>query len=561
MSNDFNTVHYLIALLKAYGIKNIVSSPGTQNSFFNATVQNDNDFRCFSVIDERSAAYVATGIAFEENEPVVITCTGATAARNYMSALTEAYYRRIPIVAVTFFDTDTNKYNLSPQYTDRSVSANDVKYCSIELPVINQQDDIIKCIIFLNAALSQAVYQNKPVHINCPANLDFSNLRKDLPTDYWKTNYYTKNFEDVSKELENQNFAIFIGSHKNFSKEEENIISDFAESWNIPVFCDHTSQYNGKNKISTAQAFYMMRNLTKKPNLIIDIGNISGDYTYGSAFSDAKIWRVSIDGLYSGRSSRPLEKFFACTEKVFFNTLINTQYKKSDYYTKIKNSIEQIKYPELPLSSAYICQTLAKFIPNNSSLHLAILNSLRNMNFFSLDSSISINCNVGGFGIDGAVSTLVGQSVANPNKKCFGVIGDLAFFYDMNVLGNRHIKNNLRIILVNNAKGAEFRLNPLLENPLSEKTDILIAAANHNKGGAKGWVESCGFKYMTADTKESFFSQIDAFCNNDFDQPVLFEVFTTTNDEQIGLGLMRSFNRNSLEESVINVYKTVKKVL
>lgn len=559
MKNKFNTVHYLISLLKAYGLKNIVSSPGMQNSFFNASVQEDKDFKCFSVIDERSAAYVATGISFETQSPTLIACTGATASRNYLPALTEAYYRKIPIIAVTFFNPTSNKYNLAPQYIDRSINQNDIKYISVELPMINNQNDKIKCITFLNAALSQAFYQNKPVHINCPANLDFDNLTQDLPSDIWKTDYYSEKFEQVTKELENKNFAIFIGSHDKFSIEEENAISEFAESWNIPVFCDHTSQYYGKNKILISQAFFMIRNLTNKPEIIIDIGNISGNYIYESLFNEAKIWRISKEGLYQARSNRPLNKIFEYSEKLFFSCLINKKHKQSNYYTIIKQSIKNIKYPELPLSTTFICQKLAQYIPKNSSLHLAILNSLRNMNFFELDSSISVNCNVGGFGIDGAVSSIVGQSLANPNKKCFGVIGDLAFFYDMNAIGQRDIKNNIRIIIINNNKGMEFRIGDDLENLLQDKTDILIAAGGHNKGGAKGWAETCGFKYLSANTKENFINQIDTFCNGIFEQPVLFEVFTNTNDERDGIKLIQNFNRNKIEESLIKCYKAVTK--
>lgn len=557
MKNDFNTVHYLIALLKAYGLKNIISSPGTQNSFFNATVQEDNDFQCFSVIDERSAAYVANGISFETQTPTVITCTGATAARNYMSALTEAYYRRIPIIAITFFDPCCNKYNLSPQYTDRSVSQNDIKYLSVELPTINNQRDKINCITFLNAALSQAFYLNKPVHINCPASIDFSCFGKGLPTDIWKVNYYAEDFEDISRELENKDFAVFIGSHDKFTQKEENAISQFAESWNIPIFCDHTSQYQGKNKVLISKAFNLVRNNSNKPKIIIDIGHISGDYNYEITFSAAEIWRVQKDGQYQARASRPLSKIFDCSEKFFFRSLINKNYKASNYYTKIIQSVKDLKYPELPLSTALICQNLVQYLPKNSSLHLAILNSLRNMNFFDLDSSISVNCNVGGFGIDGAVSSIVGQSLANPNRKCFGVIGDLAFFYDMNAIGQRDIKNNLRIIIVNNNKGMEMRLNPVLEKFVNEKSDILITAGGHNKGGAKGWAEACGFNYLSANSKESFINQINIFCNNNFEQPVIFEVFTTTKDEKDAIKIIQNFNRNKLEEGLINCYKAV----
>ena len=93
-------VQILISLLKQYGIKRIVASPGTANMSFVASMQNDGYFEIYSSIDERSAAYMACGIAAETGEPVVITCTEATASRNYMPGLTEAYYRKLPILAV-----------------------------------------------------------------------------------------------------------------------------------------------------------------------------------------------------------------------------------------------------------------------------------------------------------------------------------------------------------------------------------------------------------------------------------------------------------------------------
>ena len=151
-----NTLHYILALLKAYGIKNIVASPGSQNSTFNYIAQEDSYFKCYSVIDERAAVYVALGIATELQEPVVITCTGATAARNYMSGMTEAYYRELPIIALTFYNPKLNKFSLEPQYTDRSISQNDIKEISIHLPEIKDRVDKMHILTKLNAALSLA---------------------------------------------------------------------------------------------------------------------------------------------------------------------------------------------------------------------------------------------------------------------------------------------------------------------------------------------------------------------------------------------------------------------
>lgn len=560
MKNEqYSTLHYLIALLKAYQIKDIVASPGTQNARFNYFVQEDKDFRCFSVVDERSAAYTATGISHETKKPVVITCTGATASRNYLSAMTEAYYRKIPVIAITFYAISTNKYSLSPHYIDRSVTQNDVKYVSVDLPMTNTPTDVQNCLLALNTALSAAVYKNQPVHINCPENLDFTDYFKELPN-VWKTQYYTENFEGLTEEIQNKETVVFIGSHNKFSAEEEEAISAFAKSWDIPVFCDHTSNYQGANKLLISQAMNVDGIVRTRPELVIDLGSVSGEYNYAKLFHKATVWRVCEDGLLKCRAGRPVVKTFNCSEKKFFEALTNPEPIQSGYYTFLKNKVEKIIIPELPLCSSLICENLAKYLPKNCSLHLSILNSLRNMNFFDLDSTIEVNCNVGGFGIDGPVSTLIGQSLGNPDKKYFGLIGDLAFFYDMNILGNRHIKNNVRILIVNNNKGVEFRVNEVFEEHFAEKTDVLIASAQHYPNGAKGWAEACGFHYISAECKEDFLEQIEDFCTKEFNKPVIFEVKTQVQDEKDGLKLMKTANVNPLEKKLIDGYRFLKNI-
>ena len=176
---------------------------------------------------------------------------------------------------------------------------------------------------------------------------------------------------------------------------------------------------------------------------------------------------------------------------------------------------------------------------------MGILNSLRNMDFFELDKSVTASSNVGGFGIDGALSTTIGQSMADKNRLAFCLLGDLAFFYDMNALGIRHIGNNLRILMVNNGRGVEFRLNNRLESQWASDTDDLIAAKGHF-GSARGWAESMGFAYISATTKDEFDNKIENFCNPNvghFGKPVVFEVYTTVADEQQALRSIRSFNQ------------------
>ena len=540
-NNNIETIHYLIAAFKEYGIQDIIASPGTQNAGFNYIVQEDKFFNCYSVIDERSAAYVATGLIHETGLPAVITCTGATASRNYLSALTESYYRNIPLIALTFYDPNGNDYAQIPQHVNRSISQKDIKRLSIELPNIKNGGNLSECLMLINAALSTAFYKKVPVHINCPAGGNFNEIDSKLvPNKIWKTEYYFDNFDILKESIEKKRTAIFIGSHSKFDKETLSNISNFVEKQNIPVFCDHTSSYHGANKVLISQGVKSIPK-TERPEFIIDIGNVCGDYSAYSLFMNADVCRISPLGDYTCRYYVPVTKLYTCTEKMFFNNACKyDKLTSNNYYNVIKTSIPEDSNLDLPLCNALICKYLAKYLPEHCSLNVSILNSLRNINFMNLHESIDVNCNVGGFGIDGALSTLVGMSLSNKEKLFFGLIGDLAFFYDMNILGNRHIQKNLRIILVNNNRGEEFRLNPQLENNKGEKSDLLVAAAAHNINGAKAWAESCGFHYMNTTTKENLENLIKDFCKNDFNKPVLFEIFTTHDDEKKGLSTIRN---------------------
>ena len=172
----------LIALLKQHGIKRIVISPGTTNIMFVASVQQDSWFEIYSAADERSAAYIACGLAGETGDPVVLSCTGATASRNYFPGLTEAYYRKLPILAVTsMLGTDLPGQHM-PQVLDRTVVPNDAVKLSVSLPEINNEDDVWKCNLLVNQAiLALRKEGGGPVHINLVASFSYNFNVEQLP--------------------------------------------------------------------------------------------------------------------------------------------------------------------------------------------------------------------------------------------------------------------------------------------------------------------------------------------------------------------------------------------
>ena len=157
----------LVSLLKQHGIRKVIASPGTTNITFVASVMNDPFFEIYSSVDERSAAYMAVGMAEETGEVVVLSCTGATASRNYIPGLTEAYYRKLPILAVTATQNENRVGHLIPQVIDRSQQPKDCCVHSEHVPVPRDTNDEWDATIRLNRAVLALTHRGGgPVHIN-----------------------------------------------------------------------------------------------------------------------------------------------------------------------------------------------------------------------------------------------------------------------------------------------------------------------------------------------------------------------------------------------------------
>ena len=238
---------------------------------------------------------------------------------------------------------------------------------------------------------------------------------------------------------------------------------------------------------------------------------------------------------------------------------------KTSHFQEWKEAYQRIleKIPELPFSNLWAAKQSADKLPKDSVLHLGILNSLRSWNFFETPDSVCCYSNTGGFGIDGNISSMIGASLVHPEKLYFAWVGDLSFFYDMNALGNRHVGRNIRIVLINNGRGTEFR-NYNHNGAIfgAEETDRFVAAAGHfgkqSPELVKQYAGNLGFEYMSASTKEEFLAVADRFFTAEMtDQPMLLEVFTDSQEESDALKIM-----NTLEASMAGTAKSaVKKLL
>jgi 2-succinyl-5-enolpyruvyl-6-hydroxy-3-cyclohexene-1-carboxylate synthase len=548
----------VIALLKANGIRKIIASPGTTNIPITGSVQNDPFFDVYSSVDERSAAYLACGMAHASGQPVVLSCTGATASRNYLSGLTEAYYRKLPVIAITSTPSISAIGHLLPQCIDRTTIPRDVARISVTLPPIKDQEDFWDCEIRVNKALLEATRAGGgPVHINLVTSYMGTFNTRNLPRVRTIRRYTCQ--DDFPTLDPGNKIAVFIGSHKVFSKEETDSLENFIKSHNAIVLCDHTSAYRGYGRVLGALPCFQahLKKITfenLKPDLIVHMGEVSGDYqTLGLlGNSEAPVWRVSQDGEIRDRFKR-LECVFEMRETDFFQRYARRSppsgIKESKYlddWSAYLNELKGMPY-ELPFSNTWIAKILSGILPANSIVHFGILNSLRNWNFFEIDGSICSMSNVGGFGIDGCISALMGSALINPNKLHFGIVGDLAFFYDINSLGNRHVPKNLRILLVNNGGGGEFELSTHIGSQFANQTGDFISAAGHFGGKSRLLVkhvaEDLGFKYFSAESKESFMEAVKEFVSdNRVNTSMIFECFTDFKEESDALEILSSLD-------------------
>ena len=213
------------------------------------------------------------------------------------------------------------------------------------------------------------------------------------------------------------------------------------------------------------------------------------------------------------------------SKKRFFEHFIKL-YKKSNsnnlYRKQIQDYIHTIKIPKIEYSNNYAISCFVKRIPDNSILHLSINNSIRIVNYLGLPNrSISVYSNIGTHGIDGCLSSFIGQALTT-EELCFLIIGDLSFFYDMGAMRIRHLPDSARILMINNKGGGEFHYSTTLKN--DPTMDIHTSAYHENI--AEGWIKSLGYKYIAVHKHDEYNAALDVFFDKSIKRPVFIEFFS-----------------------------------
>ena len=553
------TNNILIELLSLYKIKNIVLSSGARNIPFVSAIETDERFACYSVIDERNAAFYALGMSQQTREPAAIACTSGTAASNYLSGVTEAFYSHVPLVVITFDRSPYLLNQIETQKIDQPAIFRSVVKHSVSLPLIKDEDDIWYCQRLINEALIAMTRDCPgPVHINVPLIGDQNKLvsesvLRDTAAAIRRIDFIPADDEDKWREyaesLCGKKALIVMGQSLPPDEETKKAVRDFTALYKIPVLSDHLANFRCCETVFSEAVIKALNRKTAAkyvPDILISFGanfqeRIKDIFRpYGAEIDH---WSIDPEGLIKDtfKCERAL---FACRPETFFAKMV--QYARpadysADYLARWKRLEEAAVLPEMPFTSFYAVREFSKVIPRNSILHTAILNSTRLMQFFRLDESITCYSNVNAFGIDGCLPTFMGQAAVT-DKPAFLVIGDLSFFYGMNAAAIKHRKNNIRILVLNNGGGAEFHIMP--ESDAIPTIDLHIGAA-HSRS-VKGWVESMDYRYLSASDEVSLQEALAEFVAPDQAQPVVLEVFTDMKtDGKFLLSVYRDLERST----------------
>ena len=571
MYTELKTYQQIIALLKKYNIKNCVLSAGSRNVPFVHSVEKDDFFNCYSVVDERSAGYFALGLAQETQEPVVISCTASTASCNYYPAVAEAFYQNVPLIILTSDRNPTMLGQREDQMIDQVGMFDRHVKKSVNLPIINDEDDEYYCERLINEALLELNHHTKgPVHINIPMKSYNNSFNvKKLPevkkinrlcledsTDYWK--------EKINTLKKYNRIMVICGQNDKTSDRLSKSVNEFFKKYNSVIIVDHMSNIDVDSSINSIIAFDDKYITTKKmkellPDLIISFGGqvFSGIKSELRKFyKDVEHWSIQPDGQVVDLF-KSLNTIFECSPEYFFELANNFDSNNNlKYYNLIKSYVDEVKYPEFNYCHVYAIKSLVEKIKEDSILHLSVNDSIRIANFFKIRKNINVSANIGTYGIDGPISTFIGHSVSS-NKQAYLIVGDLAFFYDMNALRLNSIKNNMHILLINNHGGSEFYYNGSWKDNYSD----LHTTARHNTQ-AKEWACSNNFKYLSATSKKEIDESIDKFINENA-KPILLEVFTemSTDAKAINAFYDESRPRDLKSEIIRKSKKIIKKTI
>jgi 2-succinyl-5-enolpyruvyl-6-hydroxy-3-cyclohexene-1-carboxylate synthase len=518
----FQPIYDIAELFAKKGISEVVLSPGSRCAPLTLAFSRHQKIKCRTFSDERSAGFVALGMAQSLQTPVGIVCTSGTAVYNLAPSVAEAFFSQTPLIILTA----DRPAEWIAQHDGQTIYQSEIfgKHVKgfFQLPQdYEHPDDHWAINRIVNDAINLTQQEPKgPVHINAP-------FREPLYPERGEKIAYTANVRVIESttsisQLENttlKRFADKIKSHSKvllvagqsyFDSELTEAVEAFARKLELPVVSDIISNINGvSNLIKYADLFLGQCTDQAKqelqPDLLITIGNSlisKNTKLFLRKYKPKEHWHVQAAGvptdtfktLTNHIQASPLE-FLRAMASIGSGSSADYRKRWLNHEARATEVVDEF-FERSDVSELGLVKRLLESLPDDCNLHLANSMSVRYANFIGLAAkkkSVRVYSNRGTSGIDGSNSTAVGHALAS-GKPTYLITGDLAFFYDRNAFWHNHPLNDVNILLLNNHGGLIFNV---IDGPASlpEAPEYFITRQRLN---AKKLCEEFSFRYLAA---------------------------------------------------------------
>ncbi len=496
----------VVQFCKIKDIQHIVICAGSRNAPLTYGFVENPFFRTYSIVDERSAAFFAMGMAQQLNNPTAVVCTSGSALLNFYPAVAEAFYSNIPLVIISADrmphlinigdgQTIQQKGVFEPHLVDFGYLSPDVIHAVdtlfenpnqklISSKATQKQIDIKQKEIQkenedqINRVLNHAIQKSGPVHLNVPMEeplygMTTSLIKITLNTEpeFYHPNVDFKTFKKQWKNAEKKLILVGVNDPNVIDQQWLDLI-DADPS--VILMTETTSNLRSSNAVNSIDSLIAPLEMgshvffkTLKPQILLTFGGMVVSKKIKKLLryhSPQEHWHVDPFRAYD--TYYCLTKHFSMTVNSFFSELLNdyqapkTNYKSSvlnQYQSQLQKGNAYLR--QIPFSDLKAFETIFSNLPDQIHLQLANSSPVRYAQLFDMPKGAEVFSNRGTSGIDGSTATAVGAALINQNQSLL-ITGDLSFFYDINGLWNNHIPSNFRVIIINNQGGGIFRILP-----------------------------------------------------------------------------------------------------
>ncbi len=529
-------VYPTIAMLKAYGVKHVVLSPGSRSAPLTMAVAADKQLQWHVHLDERCAGYFALGLIKQTNEPVAVITTSGTAAINLYPSITEAYYQQLPLIVITA-DRPEELIDQMDGQTIRQTNlfANHCKDSYSFPSVIVSEDQEQLVVRKLNHLLSHALNQPQgPIHLNIPFK---EPLYEDIPVDlFWKKKPLLQSLRNVNQlndllnKWNNADFPVFVVGQLNPTDPLIQSIKSILSLKKGLAFADGLSNLKGENVITETDLILASPYVENFPNpdFVISVGGpvlskrlkswlrklnlkdhvVIGSYpTFPDTYNNATVF-IDADPRSFIEQINKVSDNAKSAFKLWNDLQLNVFEKKSTY-------LKSISFSELKAMDF-----LAENIPEKSLVEFASSMPVRYGMWCSFFRHV-VQSNRGTSGIDGCLSTAIGMAKGT-SQTVWAIIGDTAFVYDSNALLTKPFPKNLRVIMMDNSGGNIFgMIDGPQKSPHFDK--IFMASPNYDPINL---CKAFGLKARLVDNSVDLKEEFRVFLKGNFQVLVIKTDFT-----------------------------------